>query len=269
MGATIVGPMRVHRSWLGHLVLFLCLAVGGTAARVGAQESPGEARGTGGSGLWQPAPGASESAGTSDPAEIARLRARAQADGGPEAWLAFGAALLHSGDWQGAVPPLRQALDSRDPEIREDAAYDLALAWAVAGSPGAPAPARGTRDDDADRPDASELDDPGTPRDRLLRARDGFRAVLRADPGSEDARWNLELVERWLENEEGGESSGEGEGGGEGAGGQESGGGEGGAPMTPEEAQRLLEAAADQEREVQARRLERNRDRDPSLEKNW
>ena len=39
--------------------------------------------------------------------------------------------------------------------------------------------------------------------------------------------------------------------------------------MTPEEAQRLLEAAADQEREVQARRLERNRDRDPSLEKNW
>jgi Ca-activated chloride channel family protein len=92
--------------------------------------------------------------------------------------------------------------------------------------------------------------------------------VLRADPDSEDARWNLELVERWLEDEEQGGAPGEGEGGGQGAAGQEA-GGEGGTQMTPEEAQRLLEAAADQEREVQARRLERNRERDPSLEKNW
>jgi hypothetical protein len=39
--------------------------------------------------------------------------------------------------------------------------------------------------------------------------------------------------------------------------------------MTPEEAQRLLDAAAGQEREVQSRRLERNQSRDPRLEKNW
>ena len=31
---------------------------------------------------------------------------------GDQDWLAFGAALLYSGDWQGAVPPLRQALEA-------------------------------------------------------------------------------------------------------------------------------------------------------------
>jgi len=240
----------------------LCLVVVGTG-RLEAQEAPG------GEDLWQPTPGSSRSAGLSDPETIERLRTRARKDRSPEAWLAFGAALLHSGDWQGAVPPLRRGLDSRDPETRLDAVYDLALAWALAGSPAAPAPRSEPAAGDPGQPDAGELDDPGTPRDRLLRARDGFRAVLRADPDSEDARWNLELVERWLEDEEEGGSSGEGEGAGQGATGQEAAGGEGRAPMTPEEAQRLLEAAADQEREVQARRLERNRDRDPSLEKNW
>jgi hypothetical protein len=261
-----VGPMRILRPGFLRLLLVLCLADGAAADRLGAQEASGGSGGTAGAGLWQPAPGESQPAGVPEPERIARLRAQAQAKGRPEDWLAFGAALLHTGDWQGAVPPLREALDSRDPELREDAVYDLALAWALAGSPGT---AAGAPSGASSAPEAGELDDPGTPRDRLLRARDGFRAVLRADPASEDARWNLELVERWLENEAGGDSSEEGEGGGEGSGGQTQGGGEGGAPMTPEEAQRLLEAAAGQEREVQARRLERNRDRDPSLEKNW
>jgi hypothetical protein len=95
--------------------------------------------------------------------------------------------------------------------------------------------------------------------------------VLRENPAAEDARWNLELVERWLESDDasGGGSGDGGGGGGEAAGGPQSGGGTGNAPMTPEEARRLLDAAAGQEREVQSRRLERNRNRDPRLEKNW
>jgi hypothetical protein len=216
--------------------------------------------------LWQPVPGAA--AVSLAPERIARLRDRAESRAEPESWLAFGAALLQSGDWQGAAPPLRAALDSDDPELREDAAYDLALAWAVAGAPGTSVPAatgRGSRPDS----EAEALDDPGTPRDRLLRARDGFRAVLRVDPTAEDARWNLEVVERWLDQEGDGGASGEGGGAGESSGGTGEGTGSAGAPMTPEEARRLLEAAEGQEREVQARRLERNRDRDPSLEKNW
>jgi len=257
------GQIRRIPTSIWQLALFFCVVTGGSTPGVEAQEALES------EDLWQPAPGSSRTAGVSEPETIERLRARARAKDSPEAWLAFGGALLHSGDWQGAVPPIRRALDSRDPEIRVDAVYDLALAWALAGSPGAPAPGPEPAPGDPGQPDVGELDDPGTPRDRLLRARDGFRAVLRADPDSEDARWNLELVERWLENEERGGSSGEGEGAGQGAAGQEAAGGEAGAPMTPEEAQRLLEAAADQEREVQARRLERNRDRDPSLEKNW
>jgi hypothetical protein len=217
--------------------------------------------------IWQPVPGAAPA--SFDPERLARLRDRAESRAEPENWLAFGAALLQTGDWQGAAPPLRAALDSDDSELREVAAYDLALAWAVAGSPGASSPettSPGSRPVD---PQSAALDDPGTPRDRLLRARDGFRAVLRADPMAEDARWNLELVERWLEQEGDAGSSGEGAEAGAASDGTGPGEGSGGAPMTPEEARRLLEAAEGQEREVQARRLERNRERDPALDKNW
>ena len=45
------------------------------------------------------------------------------------------------------------------------------------------------------------------------------------------------------------------------------------APSTPElsalEALDLLDVAAEQEQDVQGRRLERNRSRDPVVEKNW
>ncbi len=231
------------------------------------QEAPVEKGEGAQSTIWQSVPGAASISLT--PERLARLRDRAESRAEPESWLAFGAALLQSGDWQGAAPPLRAALDSDDPGLRDDATYDLALAWAVAGAPGAPQPAAPRPENRPDDGEAGALDDPGTPRDRLLRARDGFRAVLRADPTAEDARWNLELVERWLDQEGDSGSSGEGAGAGEANGGSSAGAGSGGAPMTPEEARRLLEAAEGQEREVQARRLERNRDRDPALEKNW
>jgi Ca-activated chloride channel family protein len=223
------------------------------------QTVPGEQQAAGAGRLWQPVPETEGSAVWLEPETLSKLRARAEDDGGSNDWLALGAALLHSGDWEGATPPLRQALETSEPETREDATYDLALAYAVSGHPESPAGGRETGAEDG-----------GTPRDRLVRARDGFRAVLREDPGAEDARWNLELVQRWLDRDDSGGGSGDGGGGGDqAAGGPQTGQDGRNAPMTPEEAQRLLEAAAGQEREVQSRRLERNQGRDPRLDKNW
>jgi hypothetical protein len=140
--------------------------------------------------------------------------------------------------------------------VREDAAYDLALAFAVAGRPPA----------ETGPPRARPAEGADEVRQKLLQARDGFRAVLRSNPEAADARWNLELVDRWLRREQ--------QGGGGGGGPQDAGGGGDGAdardaPMTEQEAQRLLEAAAGAERSVQERRLERNRSRDPAADRNW
>ena len=259
--------MRLPRLMLGgplSAVLSMCLASIPLHAQ---QASPEQGQTVGPTGLWQPASGAAVTAEMFEPERLSRLRARAEDEGASTDWLALGAALLHEGDWEGATPPLRQALETSEPEEREDATFDLALAYAVSGHPGSPA---GNREPGASGAAGAGETDEGTPRDRLVRARDGFRAVLRGNPDAEDARWNLELVERWLDSDDSGGGSGDGSGGGgQAAGGPQSGGDGGNAPMTPEEAQRLLDAAAGQEREVQSRRLERNQGRDPRLEKNW
>ncbi len=235
------------------------------------QADPEQGRPAPSTRLWQPVPATAEAADLLEPETLFRLRARAEDEGSASDWLALGAVLLHAGDWEGATPPLRRALEISEPEVREDATYDLALAYAVSGHPESPVRNSAPQPSGTDRAGESDVEDGGTPRDRLTRARDGFRAVLREDPAAEDARWNLELVERWLESDDasGGGSGDGGGGGGQAAGGPQSGGDTGNAPMTPEEAQRLLDAAAGQEREVQARRLERNQGRDPRLEKNW
>ncbi len=206
--------------------------------------------------LWEPGPGAPTAA--PDPGSLVRLRARAEREDRPRDWLALGAALLAAGDWEGASGPLERSLEAAEAEPdRADASYDLALVHAVAGRPSG-------RSRDAEGGEAT--------RERLLRARDGFRAVLRADPAAEDARWNLEVVERWLRRQEdaaGGSSGASGAAGGGADDTAGSGAEELPQPMTPEEAQRLLDAAAGDERAVQARRLERNRSRDPVVERNW
>lgn len=235
------------------------------------QAAPDQGQPAGPTRLWQPVPETAVSADLFGPETLSRLRARAEDEGTSNDWLALGATLLHAGDWEGATPPLRQALETSEPEGREDAAYDLALAYAVSGHPESPARNSASRPSEPGQAGEAGAEDGGTPRDRLVRARDGFRAVLRENPDAEDARWNLELVERWLDSDDsaGGGSGDGGGGGGQAAGGPQSGGDSGNAPMTPEEAQRLLDAAAGQEREVQSRRLERNQSRDPRLEKNW
>ena len=262
--------MRLPRLLLGgplSAVLSICLASNPLHAQ---QASPEQGQTAGPTRLWQPAPGTAVPAEMFAPETLSRLRARAEDEGASTDWLALGAALLHAGDWEGATPPLRQALETSEPEEREDATYDLALAYAVSGHPESPARNREPGASGPARAGETGAVDEGTPRDRLVRARDGFRAVLRENPDAEDARWNLELIERWLDSDDSGGGSGDGGGGGgQAAGGPQSGGDGGNAPMTPEEAQRLLDAAAGQEREVQSRRLERNQGRDPRLEKNW
>ncbi len=260
-------PHAPRRSSSAALPLLCAVLAGMAGPRAAASQDGDPAPGP--ADLWQPLPGA-PTAGPLGPGTLADLRMRAEERGDPSDWLALGAALLHSGDWEGATLPLRRALETAAPDRQEDPAYDLALAHALSGHPDLPAsgplasrPPRPPGPDD-------EAVDYGTPRERLLRARDGFRAVLRQNPQAEDARWNLELVERWLENEAAGGPADSGSGGGGEVGGEPGTGGAGGATsMSPEELQRLLEAAAAQEREVQNRRLERNQGRDPPVEQNW
>jgi len=99
----------------------------------------------------------------------------------------------------------------------------------------------------------------------LLQARDAFRRVLRQNPGADDARWNLEVVDRWL-RQLGGAGGGD---DGTGSGGEGGEGGDRSREMTPEEVQRLLDAAAAEERRVQEDRFQRSRSRDPVAERNW
>ena len=184
------------------------------------------------------------------PDRLSELRSEAAGDGGLRAWYDLGAALLLSGDWEGAVEPLeRVAAGAEDPEVDQSAMYNLGVAHGIGARP--------REDQSADGPQADEM------RAGLARARDAFRRVLRANPEAEDARWNLEVVNRWLERMGG--SSGGPSGGGGGAQGDT---GER-REMTPEEVRRLLEAAASEERRVQEDRFQRSRARDPVAERNW
>jgi hypothetical protein len=183
---------------------------------------------------------------------LARLRERSEDPGHPIDWFNLGAGLLVSGDWEGSLEPTQRALETDKEDLEAAATYNLALARALAGRP-------------------PELGGELLLEDRkplLEQAWDGFRWVLTQDPGDADARWNLELVGRWLEQEETPEDTGGGGGGGGAANADQT-----NAPSTPElsaaEALDLLEAAARQEQDVQGRRLERNRSRDPVVEKNW
>ena len=123
--------MRLPRLLLGgplSAVLSICLASSPLHAQ---QASPEQGQTAGPTRLWQPAPGTAVTAEMFAPETLSRLRARAEDKGASTDWLALGAALLHAGDWEGATPPLRQALETSEPEEREDATYDLALAYAV------------------------------------------------------------------------------------------------------------------------------------------
>jgi tetratricopeptide (TPR) repeat protein len=185
-------------------------------------------------------------------AAIAGFRERSEDPGRPVDWFNLGAGLLLTGDWEGAVEPTQRALEADDDELERAATYNLALARALAGRP----PELGGELLFEER------------RPLLEQAWDGFRWVLRQDPEARDARWNLELVARWLEQEDDPQDDGGGGGGGGSTNADQT-----NTPSTRElsaaEALDLLDVAAEQEKDVQGRRLERNRSRDPVVEKNW
>ena len=183
---------------------------------------------------------------------LAGFRERSLDPGRPVDWFNLGAGLLLTTDWEGALEPTQKALDTDDEELERAATYNLALARALAGRP----PELG----------GDLLFEERRP--LLEQAWDGFRWVVRQNPEAADARWNLELVARWLEQEADSQDDGGGGGGGGSADADQA-----DAPSTPElsaaEALDLLDMAAEQEQDVQGRRLERNRSRDPVVEKNW
>ena len=184
------------------------------------------------------------------PDRVEEYRRRAAGEDNPRRWYDLGAILLLAGDWEGAIEPLERVVTGPESDVDESASYNLGVAHGVGGRPPA-----------SSRPAAEAT--AAARRDGLLRAREAFRQVLRDDPGAEDARWNLEVVDHWLE-----QLGGAGGGGG-GNGGDGGDGGDARREMTPEEVQRLLDAAASEERRVQEERFQRSRSRDPVAERNW
>lgn len=179
-------------------------------------------------------------------AEVDRWRARATRSDSPLDWYNLGTALLYDGRWEEAREPLRRAGDAEAERVRAYGRYNHGLAGALRGRHGeGPPEAR---------------------RQALLSARESFREVLRRDSGDEDARWNLELVERWLETPPLAAAAGGDEGAGGGAGEDGPAGAEG---LDPDAAEALLEEAHRAEAEVRERALDRGRLRDPPVERNW
>ncbi len=201
---------------------------------------------------WSPVPPAAQEPTAQEPPRpgpedaedpVARYRAEAARSGEPRDWYNFGTALLLDGRWEDAAEPLRRATGGQDERLRAYGGYNHGLARALSGQHGeGPTEAR---------------------REALLAARSSFREVLRTDPADEDARWNLELVDRWLRSPPLAGGGGEDEGGGGADGARDEGG------LDREEAEALLERAGQAEAELRERVLERGRLRDPSVERNW
>lgn len=165
----------------------------------------------------------------------------------------LGTALLREGQVGEAQYPLQESLGSERTAVREQGYYNYGLSAALDGR--------------------SAESDPNARQTGLEAAREAFRQVLRDRPDHEDARWNLELIELWLEEEE---TGGRGDAGGQGDSPQGSGSGAaqaGGAGdmqmLSPEQAAALLEQAGEAEAALRDRVMGRNRFQEPVVEKNW
>lgn len=213
-------------------------ALAGTAFVVAAWLTAAAALGAPGSDQEGPRPFGEERAPVP---ELAQYEEAAREEGRPLDWYNYGTALLRSGRAEEAVAAFRRGTESARPMVRRFGLYNAGVAEARAGREAPAPPVR---------------------RSRLVAARDAFRDALRAEPEDEDARWNLEVVERWLEEaRSGGGSSGGG------AAGEE--GGAGAEERARREAEALLDAAGRAESGVREQLLERNRYRDPVVERNW
>lgn len=201
------------------------------------------------------APGAQEGAFVRpEPETVERYRRAAEGSDRAIDHYNLGTALLLEGRTTEAQQPLQAASGSDRDIVRRHGFYNYGLSTAIEGRFGE--------------------GDGSTRRSALLAARQAFRQVLRERPVDDEARWNLELVDRWLEEEE--QRSGQGSAGGQaqspggaGAGGAPSGGDAGDRQLTPEEAAALLDSAGRAEASIRDRVMGRNRFRDPVVERNW
>ncbi len=188
---------------------------------------------------------------------ITVYRERAADSEDPRDWYNLGPAYLEARVWSDARGELARASEEGEGKVARFSRYNLGVANAMEGHPEGDAPAEERRG-------------------RLLAARDAFRAVLGEDTEDPNARWNLELVNKWLEEtrSEGGSSDQNEEqqqGGAGGSAGQQGPADPGGeAPsLTREEAEQLLQQAAGAEEDVRNKTLRRGRLRDPVVERNW
>jgi Ca-activated chloride channel family protein len=101
--------------------------------------------------------------------------------------------------------------------------------------------------------------------DRLRRAIGRYKQALRLSPGDLDAKWNLELAQRLLQQSGGGGGGAQNnQGGGGGSGNQSSSqspnpspSGSGGSPISQERAEKILEQAENSETVVQRQKLKK------------
>jgi hypothetical protein len=232
--------------WCGVFLLLLSVGLNRVAER--SARSPARVAGP---VMAQTPPGDQSRAGDSE--RVARYRATVERRDRPVDSYNLGTALLLDDRPAEAREPLQRADGSARERVRVYGQYNLGVASGLVGR------AEGA-------PDAQ--------RSALLAARQAFRQVLRDVPADEDARWNLELIEKWLEEAEessGGQEGGEqppSQAGGQGAEQGDSGGSQQ-RPLTHEEAAALLRAAGDAEQSIRDRFLGRNRFREPTVERNW
>ena len=184
--------------------------------------------------------------------------ALADGDDSPALRYNLGTALLRLGRYAEAEEQLRAALDVVEPEVRERVRYNLGQRYLEE--------ARGTGDPEA----AVALYDAAV---------EAYRQALRLRPDDGDAKWNYELALRERDEQEQQSGGGGGGGdqnerdqdeqeGGEGTGGQAQGrpdpspaDGEGGrqSPMSQEQAERILSAVEQDERELFQDKLRKGR----------
>jgi Ca-activated chloride channel homolog len=164
----------------------------------------------------------------------------------------WGTRLLQGDSLESARPPLRAALASERTEVLYRAGFNLGLTHLVEGL-------------------AAEEDAAEAPLDSALAS---YKAVLQRRPSDLDAKWNYELA---LRRRTGGGGGGGGAGGG-------GGGAEQPQPqpspqggitpqprhgLTVDDAERVLDAIADQERDVQGRSQRRTVPQPPPAGKDW
>jgi len=185
----------------------------------------------------------------------------------PELRYNLGTALLRLGRYDDAEEHFRAALVAVDPQLRERTLYNLGNRFLS---------------------DARQAGDPEA-RGRLLDAAiEAYKQALRIMPGDRDAKWNLELALRDQEEQppsQSGQSDQDSEQDPDGSEDPQGGGGgfqpfppspsardrsyaDAEGAMTPEQAERILRAAEQDERDVYRQRLRRGQ-RERPVERDW